>query len=138
MDVRHRSASRRLRDENLPLKTAVLAEDLESAVAPIAYIHEAVAIDSEAMHGIAKLPWRWSGGIRFRGRSGIIRLLAICAPVPFVGARFRLEHNDPTVPVRFAVGDINLIGAGIHAHLRRLTHMCRDLAAPALPGTTDL
>ena len=122
------------RDEDLPLKTAVLAKDLESAVAPIAHIDEAVAIDSEAVHGIAKLPWSRSGGIGLRGRGGIIRLLAICAPVPFVGARLGVEHNHPVVLVHFTVRDIDLVAAQIHAHLRRLAHVCRDVLPPLFPG----
>src|SRR5688572_214205 len=138
IDVRHRSASRRLRNEDLPLEAAVLPKDLESAVAPVAHIDEAVSIDSQAVHGIPKLPWSGSGGIGFRGRGGIIRLLTVCAPVPFVGASLRVEHNHPMVPVRFTVRDIELVAARIHAHLRRLAHVCRDVTSPTLPGTADL
>ena len=120
IEVPHRRVDRGLPgDEDLLLKHAILAEDLEPAVAPIADIDEAVAIDTEAMYGVAELSGRRSRGVDGRLRGRIIRLLAVCAPMTLVSTGLRVEHNHPVVLVLLAVRYVDLVSLEIDAHLRR-------------------
>src|SRR5207249_5722089 len=99
--------------------SAVLAKDLEPVLAPVADIDEAVAIDSEAMDGIAELSRRGTDWIGAHRRGAVVRFLAVCAPVPFVRAGPGVEHNHAMVLIHFAVRDVDLVRARVHAHLRR-------------------
>src|SRR5688572_4197402 len=128
----------RLCNESLFDEGAVFAKNLKAAVATIADIHEAIAIDSEAVHSIAELPRRRAGRIDGSRRGRIIRPLAIGAPMPFVRTRLGVEHDHTMVLVLLAIRHVNFVAPKIDAHLRRAGHIRRVVAAAARSRAADL
>ena len=96
---------------NLPLghKTAILAEDLDAVVLPVAHIDEPVLRELHAVHGRAELARRRLLWVIALG--GVGGAAAIGAPVSLVGAGIGVEDDDAAVAV--AVGDVDLVGRRI-------------------------
>ena len=67
---------------------------------------------------------------------GVVRLVAVGAPMPLVLAGVGVEDDDAVVAV--AVGDVELIGLGIDKHLGGQPEVLGVVAAFALAGLADL
>ena len=71
-----------------------------------------------------------------RARIGVVRLLAVRAPVALVRAGVGVEHDDAAVAV--AVGDVHLVGGEIDFRFGRAIEVRRVGVALALAFATDL
>ena len=71
-----------------------------------------------------------------RRKKPIVRLVAVRAPVPFVGAARRVEHDHAVIDV--TVGDIQLVRGCIDDHARRRAEILRVVAPAALALMPDL
>jgi len=97
--------------EKLLHKLALLGEDLNTVIHAVANVNKPISRDMDAMNGIAELLVRWRGWIVSAG-IGIIRGIAVGAPQALECALVRVVDDDSLVHV--TVGDINLMGLGIH------------------------
>ena len=95
-----------LRDEYLFHKSSIFLEDLNPVVHAIADVEQAVVREFGAMHGISELLGRGSIGV-IGAEIGVIRLIAVSAPVPLVFAGIGVIHDNAMVAV--AIGDIHFV-----------------------------
>ena len=101
----------------------------------IADIHQTVARDAHAVHGVAVLLGRRRGGIVW-AQVCVVGGLAVRAPMTFVLSGGGVEYNDASVLV--AVCDIELVGACIgHGH-GWPAETGRRYCCPGAPGVADL
>src|SRR6267143_6746337 len=155
-DVPHRATAERvLRDERFAHERPIFPEDLNPIVRAIAHVNQTIVRNPHGVHD-AELRRRRAVRIVLAGfvfvlhgaverarqtlprpqKIPIVGLLAVRAPVPFVGARCRVEHDDAMVHV--AVGDIQLVGRRVDDHVRRGAEVLRVVAAGAFALTADL
>ena len=120
------------RDAELLHEGAVLAEHLDAVVGAVADIDEPVVRQPHAMHGVGEAARQ--AAPRVVGRQlVVVRLFAVGAPVPLVGAGLGVEHDDAAVAV--AVGDVELAGRIVGHHVRGPAELVRvALEPPAAPG----
>src|SRR5262245_59214092 len=135
-DVPRGSRSQRLAViERFLHERSVRLEDLDAVVDSIADVEQAIDREVRAVHRIAEL----LSGRRLRivpPEVRVIRLVDIRAPVTFVLAGLRVEHDDTMVAV--PVGDVDLVGFLVDERLRGQTKV-RDVVAPlARPRLADL
>src|SRR6478672_3099141 len=135
-DVPHRAVAERvLLEEPLLDEAAVLLEHLDTVVDAVADIDQPVIGELHAMHGIGELLRHRRLGI-VRRLLGIIRRLAVGAPMPLVGAGGGVEHDD--APVAVAVGDVDLVGVLVDRGLGGLAELGGVVAALAGRDLADL
>src|SRR6185369_939062 len=96
VEVPRRAVAARLRrHDELTHEGAVLAEDLDAVVRPVAHVDEAVAREPDAVHGIAEAL-----------DAGVAGRPAVGAPVALVASGLGVEHDHAMVAV--AIGDEEL------------------------------
>ena len=114
---------------------AVLLEDLEAVVHPIADVDESLVRKLHAMDGVAED----RRGVRLlivRRQLAVDGRPAVRAPVPLVLAGIGIEHDDAAVAV--AVGHVDLVGLGVDADVGRTPQPRRVVAAAERAGAADL
>src|SRR5208282_4595672 len=94
-------------------KLALLAEDLNAVVRPVANVDETVLRDVDAVDGTSKLLIGWGRG-RVGTGVGIGGLVSVGAPHALEGAGFGIEHDDALIAV--AVGDVDLVRGFVHLY----------------------
>src|SRR5262249_24166142 len=131
----HRSvAESRFRDEGFFYELAVLLERLNPVVLAVADIDRTIFRDRDTAHR-AKLFRRRR--IRIVGaEAGVIRLLAVSAPVTFVGSGVGVEDDDAAIDK--SVGDIDLIGRRIDSGAGVTVQPCLAVTALNLARAPDL
>ena len=135
-NVPDRSISQRSsRDELFFHKGAVRVEYLNSVIGSITDIQETVDRELGAVHRISKL----LGGRRIRivaSEIGIVRLVAVSAPIPFELAGIGVNHSHAFVQI--AVRDVCLICFRVDKNLGNATEVLRVIAAARLAGVAEL
>ena len=107
-DVPHRSVAQRpFLDDLLLHECAVLFEHLDAVVHAVAHVEQAIVRQLRAVHGIAELLIERRIRIVI-AQVGVVRLVAVSAPMPLVFSRVRVEHDHALVAI--AVGDVQFIG----------------------------
>src|SRR5262245_44123264 len=128
-DVPGRSRPERVAGEEPFLdELAFRGEDLQTIVLPVADIDEAVVRTLDAVHRIAELLRGRRLGI-VRAKGGVVRLVAVGAPIALHLAGVGIDHRDALVAV--AVRDIGLVGLGIDPDLGDAAEVLRIIAALA-------
>src|SRR4029077_9040216 len=113
---------------------AVLAEDLDAIVLPVADVDEAVLGDLHAVNGVRELLWCGPG--RIVGRSFLIaRRLSVGAPVALVGAGVGIKHDDAMIAVTV---NEDFIGRWVDFRIGRPAQAARIGAACLRSGFADL
>src|SRR5579871_2884609 len=87
------------------------------------------------MHRRAELLRRGIGGI-IRRQLGVVGFVAIGAPMTLISAGIGVIHDH--APVAVTVGDIKLVGLGVHQRLGRQPEVGGVVASLALTGLADL
>ena len=128
-------AERGLFDELLFDESAIRFEDLYAVVHAIADVQQVVVRELRAVHRIAELLRRRRIRI-VPAVIDVVRLVPVSAPVAFVLAGLRVEHDHAMVAV--AVGDIQFIGLGIDKSLGGQPQILEVVAAFALARLADL
>src|SRR5438093_2284789 len=126
-DIPHGSTSKRLlRKKRFSDERAILLENLNAIVCPIANVNEPVSGDPGGMHN-AELWWRRAGRIILAGAvlmldstidrnwiahccvlsERIIRVSSIRAPLTFVRSGLSIEHDDSMIQV--SIGDVEFV-----------------------------
>src|SRR5262245_13316135 len=97
------------RDEDFFDKRAIEFEDLESVVRSVGYVDQFVIRYDDGVHRIVELWGRLALNELRASREfeTVIGFLPVRAPVPFVRARVRVEHDDAVVEI--SVGDEQLV-----------------------------
>ncbi len=85
------------------------------------------------LHHTAERAWQLLAGAR---EIAVVGLLAVRAPVPFVGAGRGVKDDDTVVHV--AVGDVELVGGPVEGHVGGAAEVLRIVAAAALTLAADL
>ena len=135
-EFRHRTVQagvlfeERFRDER-----AVLPEHLHAVVDAVAHVNEPVLGETHAVHGPAELRGRWLRRI-VRRCLLVAGRLAVRAPVPLVGARLRVEHDD--APVAVAVRDVDFFRRNVDVEVGRAAEIRGVVAAFGLAALADL
>ena len=122
-------AERVLGEERFLHELAVRREDLHAVVGAVADVDEAVVRALDAVHRIAEL----LRGRRLRvvvAEVGVVRLVAVGAPVALHLAGVGVEHGDALVAV--AVGDVGLVGLRIDPDLGDAAEILQIVAAAVL------
>src|SRR5579871_5376816 len=114
---------------------AVFFEDLDAVLAAVAGIDQSVIGDLHAMDGIAEL-LLFGGGRIVRRLLVVVGRLAGAAPVPLVGERGSVVHDDAAIAV--AVGDVEFVGALVDGDFRRPAELARVVAVGARRDLADL
>ena len=114
-DVEHDAVAERvLRNLRFLHERAVLAEHLNAIVGAVAHIHQPVVGDLRAVHRAEHLGYRRRRIVR--AGIGVVRLLAVRAPMPLVRAGVGVEHDHAAIAV--AVGDVHFVGGDDRLPLR--------------------
>jgi hypothetical protein len=114
-------------DLELLYERAVLLEHLDAVVGTVAHVDEPVDGDPDTVDGVAELP---------RCIRVVAGSLAVGSPVTLVLTGVRIEHDDP--PVQITVGDVDLVGFGIHLRIRGPTEQLRIIASTGHSRLPDL
>ena len=113
-------------NEALHQVLAVLAEHLDAIAAPVRHVEQAILGPHQPVHGGVLLRWRCRVH-RIGVPLGIVRPLAVGAPMTLVGARRGIEYDHALVDV--AVGNEQLIGLGLDVEIRRPAQVRRVVAS---------
>ena len=135
-DVPDRAGAQRvLGVERLLHERAVRLEHLHAVVRAVAHVDQPVVRALDAVHRIAELRGRRRRRI-VRAEVGVVRLVAVGAPVALHLAGVGIEHGDALVVV--AVGDIGLVGLRIDPDLGHAAEILQVVAAAVLAELADL
>ena len=135
-DVPDRSrAARVLGVERLLHELAVRLEDLQPVVGAVAHVDEPVVRALDAVHRVAELLRGRRRGI-VRAEVGVVRLVAVGAPVALHLAGVGVEHGDALVEI--AVRDIGFVGFRIDPDLGDAAEILQVVAAAVLAEVADL
>src|SRR5262249_32157994 len=126
------------RDECFLHESPVELEHLQAIVGPIGYIDQVIVSDKNGMDGVVEaLRRRALNKLRARRELDcIVGLLAVCAPVAFVGASVGVKNNYAAIEV--TIGDKELIRLCIDEQAGRTAEILRIVAAAVLTGVADL
>jgi len=123
-----------LGDEYLLYERAVLLKDLDSIVMAIPHVYQPIIRDSNGVNETELFRYRFAWIVW--AKIGIVWFVTVRSPVTFVRSRVRVEHDDPLIEV--SVGNIDLVGFGIHCHVRGMAQEFRVVAAARFPRVSDL
>ena len=155
-DIPDGSTSKRLlRKKRFSDERAILLENLNAIVCPIAYVYEPVIGDPGGMHD-AELWWRRAGRIilawavlmldrtiegTWKALSGvlevrIVRLPSIRAPMTFVRSALSIEHDDSMIHV--SIGDVEFVRRFIDDQRRRTAEILCVIASAVSSAVANL
>ena len=121
--------------ERLLHERAVRLEHLQAVVGAVAHIDQPVVRALDAVHRVAEL--LRGRRVRIVGTEiGVVRLVAVGAPVALHLAGVGVEHGDALVAI--AVGDIGLVGLRIDPDLGDAAEILQIVAAAVLAEVADL
>jgi len=135
-DVPHRTlAEAALREEGFLDELAVRTEHLQPVVHAVADVQQAIVGEIGAVHRVAELLGRRRVRI-VAAEIGVVRPIAVCAPIALHLAGIGVEHGHALVAV--AVGDVGFVRFRIDPDLRHPAEIIRIVAAFVPAETADL